>query len=125
MSCGKKMAVRQDLKRCIGDLRKNSLRQKLHVKLRMVSGRQKAKPAALMTNGYGILHSAADTFYLVRFRCSCAFSAGINSDPCHCHESHSPNKVVRKRGVDFDSQKSSLEARFKDSKNSLAYRKSV
>ena len=70
MSCGKKMVVGKDLKSFIGDLRKNSLRQKPHVKLLIVSGRQKAKPAALIADDYGVLNSAADTFNLVRFRCS-------------------------------------------------------
>jgi hypothetical protein len=51
------MTVRQDLKRSIGDLRKISLRQKLHVKLLMVIGQQKAKPAALITDNYGFFTS--------------------------------------------------------------------
>ncbi|EJN25493.1 hypothetical protein PMI36_01753 [Pseudomonas sp. GM79] len=44
------MVVGKDLKSFIGDLRKNSLRQKPHVKLLIVSGRQKAKPAALIAD---------------------------------------------------------------------------
>lgn len=44
------MVVGKDLKSFIGDLRKNSLRQKPHVKLLKVSGRQKAKPAALIAD---------------------------------------------------------------------------
>jgi hypothetical protein len=53
MSYGKRMVVGKDVKSFIGDLRKNSLRQKPHIKRLMVSGQQKAKPAALITDDYG------------------------------------------------------------------------
>ena len=62
MSCGKKMVVGKGLRSSTGDLLRNSLRQKPHVKRLIVSGQQKAKPAALITDDYGVLNSAADTF---------------------------------------------------------------